>query len=277
MAIHIIFITSFALKACVSPALIGRPLTMGARPIVACARSDAKNPNNEAYWLSRQYKERPANWKAKASETKRSSQLTAKANAAAAKTQATVRFIGKVMHSVNLSAKRVLGEKTQVLKAGSIMKHTDIATSDLDIYLQLPDAKQMTTQDKRLLAEDLRHHVGKRVREVQERSKSIKLIGANGMTVDIVPSKATFRDPIKMPTPAPKDRLHNNPKAQDVVRNLKLYSDDHKKGWKGRIIEGVVLQEQRAKAGQSTAELYKRALMKMKCKSCGLGSGARAS
>ena len=123
-AIHIMFITSFALKACVSPALIGRPLTMGARPIVACARSDAKNPNNEAYWLSRQYKERPANWKAKASETKRSGQLTAKANAAGSKTQATVRLIGKVMHSVNLSAKRVLGEKTQVLKAGSIMKHT---------------------------------------------------------------------------------------------------------------------------------------------------------
>jgi tRNA nucleotidyltransferase (CCA-adding enzyme) len=116
------------------------------------------------------------------------------------------------MHSVNLSAKRVLGEKTQVLKAGSIMKHTDIATSDLDIYLQLPDAKQMTTQDKRLLAEDLRHHVGKRVREVQERSKSIKLIGANGMTVDIVPT--TQQSHVSRPDQNAHTRAERSPSQQ---------------------------------------------------------------
>ena len=105
--------------------------------------------------------------------------MTADANAAASKTKPKEQFIGKVMKAVQNSAKQVLGPKTLVLKAGSLKKHTDIATSDLDIYLEMTDP--MTRKQKGELTEDLRKNVGKRVRKVQERAKSIKLFGANGM------------------------------------------------------------------------------------------------
>lgn len=257
------FITAIIVKACMSLGPTCKPRAIGARAIMSCARSDMKNPNNEAFWLSHGYKERPADWKAISLQLRRSGQLTAEANAAAAKTQKTERFLGKVMNSVVLSARSVLGGKTQVLKAGSRMKHTDIATSDLDVYLKMPDGIPMTRLQKQKLAEELRRNVGKRVHEVRALAKSIKLFGADGMTVDIIPSKATFRDPTKLPTPAPKDRFHCNPKAQVAVRILKLHNMKHNMNWKGRLIENAVLEVQRATKGQSAADLYDRALEKM--------------
>ena len=127
--------------------MTGRALAIVKRPLVCCAQSDlARNPNNQAFWRSRQYEERPADWQEKALELKRSGRMTADANAAASKTKPKEQFIGKVMKAVQLSAKQVLGPKTRVLKAGSLKKHTDIATSDLDIYLDMTDP--MTQKQK---------------------------------------------------------------------------------------------------------------------------------
>ena len=247
--------------ACMSSGMMtGRALAIVQRPLVCCAQSDlAMNPNNQAFWRSRQYKQRPADWQERALELKKSGRMEADANANASKPKPTKQFIGKVMKAVRQSAKQVLGPKTQVLMAGSLKKHTDIASSDLDIYLEIAD-EPMTRKQKQELTEDLRKNVGKRVREVQERAKSIKLFGANGMTVDIVPSKSTFRDPDKMPTPPPKKGFHNNTKAQVAVRILK---EQYKKQWKGMTIERAVLEAQRAKAGQNAAELHDRALEKL--------------
>ena len=260
----IMLTTMACMCMCMSSGMMtGRALAIVKRPLVCCAQSDlARNPNNQAFWHSRQYKQRPADWREKALELKRSGRMTADANAAASTMKPKEQFIGKVMRAVQLSAKQVLGPKTLVLKAGSLKKHTDIATSDLDIYLEMADP--MTGKQKGELTENLRKNVGKRVRKVQERPKSIKLFGANGMTVDIVPSKSTFRDPVKMPTPPPKAQFHNNPKAQVAVRTLKQYSEQHKKQWQGRIIERAVLEAQHAKAGQNAAELHDSALKKLR-------------
>ena len=168
--------------ACMSSGMMtGRALAIVKRPLVCCAQSDlAMNPNNQAFWRSRQYKQRPADWQERALELKKSGRMEADANANASKPKPTKQFIGKVMKAVQHSAKQVLGPKTLVLKAGSLKKHTDITISDLDIYLEMTDP--MTRKQKGELTEGLRKNVGKRVRKVQERAKSIKLFGANGMT-----------------------------------------------------------------------------------------------
>lgn len=247
------------LGACFSSGmLVGRPLAQPLRFVARGTMSNSQNPNNKEYWRSRGFQDRPTNWKDQARRINQIGQATAAANAAAAKTPEEKRHIGHLKRRINHSVKHVLGRQAEIHDAGSMKKHTDIHSSDLDIWIKMPNGKQMTPADMTELAEDLRFDPGKHIDEVIEKPLSIQLLSSRGLKVDLVPGNSTFRDPKKLPTPKPSNKgFHCNPKAQEAVRLVKM---ETKQKYKGRHIEDAVLQAQRKTKGQSNVELRDRAL-----------------
>ena len=123
-----------------------------ARAVVSLC--DSNNPNNEAYWLQRGHRIRPRNWQAEVAKIQKQKSLTTKANVAGAQSAQQRAYIGKVMRVVEAAAKKTLGTETQVIRAGSRAKGTNVGDSDLDVYLDT--RSPMTRKDQSALAGELR-------------------------------------------------------------------------------------------------------------------------
>ena len=107
-----------------------------------------------------------------------------------------------------------------------------------------------TATDKSSLAQRLKRTFGDHA--VEERGKLITLQTAAG-EVDVVPLRAEFLPGQR--NAAPTNRFLANPKGQQVVRNVKMRSQQEGRGWKGDAIERQTLKAQQESPKLANFEL----------------------
>ena len=218
------------------------------------------NPNNDAYWQARGFSARPPSWQDEVARMKKEGESTAAANLAASKPLARQRLIGQVTRAVECCAKQVLGGNAKVHRKGSLKKKTDIAaTSDLDLWIELPEKMPMTRKQKQRLAVDLLRKTFTFDAETISFTRVLNqqwslVLECNGLSVDVVPQYATFRSKAAS---APKDDFKHNSRAREAVR---LVKDKHPNRWKGKTIERAVLQAQKKRKGMPNYEIAENAI-----------------
>ena len=217
-------------------------------------RSNQLNPNNVAFWRVRGHDARPTNWMGVVQRRKKEGALEFAANKAAAKSPERKAIIKEATQTVNLAAKEVLGGQVQVHVKGSVKKSTDVtATSDLDLWIEIPKSQPMTKHKKKELARLLqtKTHV---FTQVFNNDCWVVLKCRDGLCVDVVPQHATFRP---KPTRRPTNGFGKNPRAREAVRIIK---DKHPNRWEGKFIERAVQQAQMIRKRMPTDEIVPRAV-----------------
>ena len=216
------------------------------RSISACA-NQVNNPNNPAYWQSRGRKSRPDNWESEVAQRAAEGRLEARANNAASRTSRE-RKVARWRNSIIVQAvKASLGTHVQVHKVGSQAKHTDVARSDQDFWVDVGDkcvsrAKRKHLRDK--LTSMLNEGRGDPAR-VELRATTVRILLEDEEHIDVAFSSYCFSSKQHH---KPAQRFTNNPKARDAVRLIK---DGSPQKFKGEAIEKAVLAAQRQKKGQS--------------------------
>ena len=163
-----------------------QPLFIAQRSVAVSCMSDQTNPNNDAFGRARGYKRRPNDWEDEVARLRKQGKFTAAANAAVATSAAEMEYRGKVMRVIEQAAKDTLGSETQVFKAGSQAKKTNVAGSDLDVFLQTKSP--MTEAQKTKLADRLRAQPFQLL-EVKETPLHIVVkCLSHGLTVDLRPT-----------------------------------------------------------------------------------------
>ena len=238
--------------------LQSRVLLVGAclRIPIRCVspRADAKNPNNLEYWRSRGYKERPNDWSQRYHEKMTDGHLLAVANAAGSRSVQERKTDGMRTKSIVAAVKHCLGNKVMVHKAGSQAKHTNVAASDLDLWVT--GGGEMTKNQRIEVGETIKNSLiesGNAPVRVLLRETSI-LVEYHRTHIDIV-----FRDYAGKIHPKPTARFKYNPKAQAAVRLIKEAPLGRK--FEGDAIEKAVIAAQAQEKKQSIEEVAVGALL----------------
>lgn len=226
------------------------------RSLSACVSQDNNNPNNVAYWRSRGLRSRPENWQSRVTEGAIERRLQAVANDAASRTSGE-RAADKARTAIIVEAVKAssLGSKAQVHKAGSQSKRTNVATSDLDLWVA-GDEPVTRNQRKNFgghLMSMLKQGGHEPVR-ILLKETSIR-IEYRATSIDIVFDKHAFSGKVH---PKPAQRFINNPRAAAAVRLLKARSPQK---FKGEAIEKAVLAAQSQEKKQSLETLAVTALL----------------
>ena len=211
------------------------------RSISACANL-VNNPNNDAYWQSRGLASRPDNWESKVAQRAADGRLQAVANSAAHRSKDVRAAAGRQ----NKIIVKALGSHVHVHKVGSQAKHTDVARSDQDFFVDVGD-DCLSRAERKVLRDNLTSMLNPARVELRERTVRIHLNDEEH--VDIAFSSYCFSS---KPHHKPAQRFKNNPKARAAVRLIKVGSPQE---FKGDDIEKAVLAAQKKKKGQSTDTL----------------------
>ena len=212
------------------------------RSIAACA-NQVNNPNNVAFWQSRGVASRPGDWKSKVAQRAADGRLQAVANGAAYRSKEARAAAGRRNKIIVRAVKDSLGSHVQVHKVGSQVKHTDVARSDQDFWVDVGD-DCLSRAKRKVLRDNLTSMLNKGAK-VELRECAVRILLDNDEHVDIAFSSYCFSS---KPHHKPAQRFTNNPKARDAVRLIKAANPQK---FKGEAIEKAVIAAQGQKKGQS--------------------------
>ena len=209
-------------------------------------RENQMDPKHAAYRKLRGLP--PGEWETPVAQRALEGQLQAMANDAACRTSGECVASGRRTDSIVKAVKASLSGKAEVRKAGSQAKHTDISSSDLDLWVGVGDAGVSRAQRKNLRDNlvSMLTKGGLKPTRVVLRETSVRLEYKKGH-VDIVFDKVNEKVHSK-----PMPRLKNNPKARAAVRLIK---EGCPQKLKGDAIEKKVIAAQQQKKGQRIQEL----------------------
>ena len=210
-------------------------------------RSNQLNPNNFRYWRSRGNTTRPNAWDEVTRHRNILGHLENQANTVAYCSDTQRMKIKRDTQRVERSVKRALGGNAMVYKGGSQLKRTNVATSDNDLKIKVP--QPLTMKDRERLEDELVREFG--IANVDKSHAKITVVRGEGGDIDIVPDKAEY-----FPSDFKFDELGRNPfpcnsTARHAVRIIKM-NHCHMPGIK---IEKAVLQAQQQNKGISLDRL----------------------
>ena len=212
------------------------------RSISACA-NQVNNPNNVAFWQSRGVASRPGNWKSKVAQRAADGRLQAVANGAAYRSKEARAAAGRRNKIIVRAVKDSLGSHVQVHKVGSQVKHTDVARSDQDFWVDVGD-DCLSRAKRKVLRDNLTSMLNKGAK-VELRECAVRILLDDDEHVDIAFSSYCFHSKQHH---EPAQRFTNNPRARDAVRLIK---DGSPQNFKGEDVEIAVLTAQKQRKGQS--------------------------
>ena len=204
-------------------------------------RSNQLNPNNSRYWRTRGHLTRPDVWDEVIRTRNMLGDLENQANRVAYTSDIQRKKMKKDTQRVERSVKRALGGNAMVYKGGSQLKRTNVATSDNDLKIKVP--QRLSMKDRERLGDELVREFG--MENVDKSHAKIQNVRGEGGDIDIVPDKAEY-----FPSDFKFDQLGKNPftynsTARHAARIIKA-NHCHVPGIK---IEKAVLQAQQQNKG----------------------------
>ena len=218
-------------------------------------RANQLNPNNSCYWLCGGYSSRPYSWEDEVTQKDLIGQLEFQANSAATTSQEQREKMKRDTKRVEQVVKKALGGNAMVYKGGSQLKRTNVAKSDNDLKIKVP--QRLTKEDRERLGNELVREFGEE--NVDKSHTKIHVVHGEGGDIDIVPDKAEYFPPDFKIDKLGKNPFTCNPTARHAVRITKT-NNRHVPGVK---VEEAVLETQQQFKKINLAELVKKAELKI--------------
>ena len=247
-------------RSVLSPAMLALSVSLQSRVLLIsrsiqipfrcfAPHSDVCNPNNPAYWHSRGFAERPEDWRERRehvyAQVETDGHLQAQANAAGSRPADQRRTDANRVSCIVDALKAALGSGTHVHKVGSQAKHTNVAKSDLDLWVtgtgDFGKASRKQVRDR--INENLVCN-GHTPARILLKETSIRVEYHRAPHIDIV-----FKDFGGKHHPKPAERFRSNPRARAAVRLIK--ASPQGRNLKGEAIEKAVIAAQAHEKNQS--------------------------
>ena len=180
-------------------------------------KSNQNNPNHPSYWQCRGYSSRPKTFEEEINRKKNLGQLEHRANSVAATNTEQKKKMGRDNKRVEKVVKEVIGKDVMVYKGGSQLKRTNVASSDNDLKLKVPQS--LKKEDKDRLGNALVKEFGKK--NVQKDHSKIHVVRGEAGDIDIVPNQAEYFPPDFKFDGLGKNPFTSNATARHAVRNIK--------------------------------------------------------
>ena len=197
-------------------------------------KANQSNPNHPSYWQSRGYSSKPSTWENEVHRKKTLGQLEYRANTVATTSNVQRKKMGNDTRRVEKVVKNVIGGDAMVYKGGSQLKRTNVAASDNDLKIKVPQS--LNKEDKERLGNALAREFGKK--NVDKNHAKIHVVRGEAGDIDVVPNKAEYFPPNFKFDKLGMNPIRNNSIARHAVRNIKT---DHS-NVPGIKVEKTVLQ-----------------------------------
>ena len=209
-------------------------------------RSNQMNPNNRAYWISRGYSDRPADYANVSLQQKADGQLESRANNLGHISDSQRKAMGSDIRKIESAAKAVYGGDAKIRKGGSIYKKDNTPKSDLDLKIEVDTP---ATDDQR---RQFQQEIGK---HFSVSGKVVDIVHGSSGDIDVMPSKAD-----NFPKDFELDKMgvepfKTNHVGRDAVRLVKDDFSKYGKKIKGKEVEDAVLNIQQKNKGINRADL----------------------